>query len=254
MLKFANSQIVALALLAMKLKPAILTSIICIAIVVVASAQQRHVQQGLVLKNASAMRLGSVSVMNKHSGIKVRSNTIGVFSIAAIPGDTLQFTDPNYLSTEFVVTDLSDKIIYLQPVIELAEVVVKGNTLLQEIRETQLGYRKKSVFYTGTPHYYYFFLKPMTFIYENFKSEVKDARRFNRFARRELMANEINKRFNDSLIKQIVPIKGNEIDDFRTDYNPTIQQLNSMNDYDLINYIKNSYQDFKSKNGAKGKL
>ncbi|MDN3550336.1 hypothetical protein [Mucilaginibacter aquaedulcis] len=238
----------------MKLKPAILTYIICIAIVVVASAQQPHVQQGLVLKNASAMRLGSVSVINKHSGIKVRSNTIGVFSIAAIPGDTLQFTDPNYLSTEFVVTDLSDKIIYLQPLIELAEVVVKGNTLLQEIRETQLGYRKKSVFYTGTPHYYYLFLKPMTFIYENFKSEVKDARRFNRFARRELMANEINKRFNDSLIKQIVPIKANEIDDFRTDYNPTIQQLNSMNDYDLINYIKNSYQDFKSKNGVKGKL
>src|ERR1700754_1165945 len=203
----------------MKLRPAILSCIICIAAFGGATAQSPQIQQGLLLKNAGAVRLGNVDVLNKRSRIIVKSNIIGVFSIAATPGDTLQFTSSGYLSGEFVVTDFSDKIVYLQPVIELAEVTVKENSLLKEIRETQQGYRKKSVFYTGTPHYYYLFLKPMTFIYENFKSEVKDARGFNRFAKRELMANEINKRFNNSLIKQVVPIKANEIDDFRTDYN-----------------------------------
>jgi hypothetical protein len=251
MLKFINSQIVALDLLTMKLKLAILICIMSAIAFDKAAAQQSPTQQGLLLKSAGTVRLGNVEVLNKQSGIAVRSNTVGVFSIAATPGDTLQFVSPSYLSGELVVTDLSDKIVYLQPVIELAEVVIKENSLLKEIRETQQGYRKKSVFYTGTPHYYYLFLKPMTFIYENFKSEVKDARRFNRFARRELTANEINKRFNDTLIKQVIPIKANEIDDFRTDYNPTVQQLHSMNDYDLINYVKNSYDDYKRKSAVK---
>lgn len=203
--------------------------------------------QGLVLKSGAANRLADVQVFNKRSHITMRSNTEGVFSIVALPNDTLQFSNANYLTVELVVSDFADKIIYLQPVIELAEVVIKENSLIKELRETQKGYRKKSVFYTGTPHYYYLFLKPMTFIYENFKSEVKQARRFNRFAKREITAYEITRRFNDSLIKKVVPVKANEIDDFRVDYAPSLQQLNAMSDYDLIIYIRNSYEDYKKK-------
>ena len=207
--------------------------------------------QGLVLKSGAANRLADVQVFNKRSHVTMRSNTEGVFGIVALPGDTLQFSNANYSTGELVVSDFADKIIYLQPVIELAEVVIKENSLIKELRETQKGYRKKSVFYTGTPHYYYLFLKPMTFIYENFKSEVKQARRFNRFAKRELTAYEITRRFNDSLIKSVVPVKANEIDDFRVDYAPTLQQLNTMSDYDLINYIKDSYEDYKNKSVKK---
>ncbi|WP_183566762.1 hypothetical protein [Mucilaginibacter sp. SP1R1] len=230
----------------MKLKTAILFIVYLMPLGFV-KGQVVKVQQGLVFKSGTAVRLGSVRVVNKQSKIAVTSNTVGVFTIAAIKGDTLQFVNDSYLSTDIVVTDLADTVVYLQPVIQLAEVVIKEKSLIQEIREAQKGYRKKSVFYTGTPHYYYLVLKPMTFIYENFKSEVKDARRFNRFAKRELTANEINKRFNNSLIKQVVPIKTNEIDDFRIDYAPTLKQLNRMSDYDLVNYIKNSYQDYKRK-------
>jgi len=214
-------------------------------------AQAAKTLQGLVLKSGVTIRLADVQVLNKRSRITARSNTEGVFSIVALLNDTLQFSNANYLTLELVVSDFSDKIIYLQPVIELAEVVIKENSLIKELRETQKGYRKKSVFYTGTPHYYYLFLKPMTFIYENFKSEVKQARRFNRFAKREITAYEITQRFNDSLIKNVVPVKTNEIDDFRVDYAPTLQQLNTMSDYDLIIYIRNSYEDFKKKSADK---
>jgi len=213
--------------------------------------QVAKMQQGLILKSIAAARLADVQVLNKRSHIAVRSNTEGVFSIVALQGDTLQFSSPNYLTGELVVSNFTDKLIYLQPIIELAEVVIRENSLIKDLRETQKGYRKKSVFYTGTPHYYYLFLKPMTFIYENFKSEVKQARRFNRFAKQELTAYEVNKRFNDSLIKSVVPLKVNEIDDFRADYAPTLQQLNAMSDYDLIIYIRNSYEDYKKKNADK---
>jgi hypothetical protein len=234
----------------MKLRAIILIPVICLASFSGIKGQQVKMQQGLLLKGGTTIRLGNVQVSNKRSKVTVNSNMVGVFSVAAMPGDTLQFASANYLTNEFVVTDLADKIIYLQPVIELAEVVIKENSLMKEIREAQRGYRKKSVFYTGTPHYYYLVLKPMTFIYENFKSEVKDARRFNRFAKRELNAYEVTKRFNDSLIKKTVPIKASEIDDFRADYAPTLQQLNAMNNYDLINYIIDSYRNYQKNNNS----
>ena len=85
----------------------------------------------------------------------------------------------------------------------------------------------------------------MTFIYENFKSEEIDARRFNRYARRELAACKVGERFNDTAIKSAIPIKDSENDDFKVIYAPTLEQINRMNDYDLVNYIRACYVDFK---------
>src|SRR6202000_1438300 len=124
-------------------------------------------------------------------------------------------------------------------------VVIKETSVQADLDEAKRGYRKKSVFYTGTPHYYYLVLKPMTFIYENFKSEVKDARKFNRYAAKELAYYEITARFNDHTIKNVIPIKEEELDDFKSDYWPAVEQIRSWNDYDLSAYIIRSYQDFK---------
>lgn len=85
----------------------------------------------------------------------------------------------------------------------------------------------------------------MTFIYENFKSEVKDARRFNRFARKEIAAGKIAERFNNTMLKKAVQINDNDLEDFKGTYLPTIQQLNAWSDFDLLNYIRSSYTDFK---------
>jgi hypothetical protein len=210
-------------------------------------AQNTKLQQGLLYKIGTNIRLGSIQVLNKRSLAKARSSILGVFNILAIPGDTLRFSNDNFQSSNFVVTDFADQIIFLEPVIQLNEVVVKEHSLKNDIKEVQRGYREKSVFYTGTPHYYYLVLKPMTFIYENFKSEVIDARRFNRYAKRELAYYKVTERFNDAAIKKIVPIKDAELEDFELDYFPSLVQINSWNDYDLINYIKGSFLDFKKR-------
>lgn len=214
-------------------------------------AQNAKLQQGLLYKTGTNIRLGAIQVLNKRSFAKARSSVLGVFNILAFPGDTLRFSSNNFQASDFVVTDFADKIIFLEPIIQLNEVVVKEHSLRNDIKEVQRGYREKSVFYTGTPHYYYLVLKPMTFIYENFKSEVIDARRFNRYAKRELAYYKVAERFNDAAIKKVVPIKDEELEDFELDYFPTLAQINAWNDYDLINYIKNSYVVFK-KVGGKG--
>ena len=208
-------------------------------------AQSAKLQQGLLYKKGTNIRLGSIQVLNKRSLVKARSSVFGVFNILALCGDTLRFSGDNFQSDDFVVTDFADKIIFLEPVIQLNDVIVAEHSLKNDINEVQTGYRKKAVFYTGTPHYYYLVLKPMTFIYENFKSEVIDARRFNRYAKRELAYYKVAERFNDTAIKKVVPIKDEELEDFELDYFPTMAQINAWNDYDLVNYIKNSYADFK---------
>jgi len=210
-----------------------------------AAAQNAPMQQGMVLKTGTNIRLGNVAIINKKSSARSLSSTLGVFSISAQTGDTLVFASDNFQSSDFVVADLADKIIYMAPIMQLSEVTVKDYSLISDIREVQRGYREKSVFYTGTPHYYYLFLKPMTFIYENFKSEVIEARRFNHFARRELEASEVAARFNNATIRAVLPIRDAEIERFKSAYFPTVAQVRRWNDYDLINYIKASFADFK---------
>jgi hypothetical protein len=212
-----------------------------------ANAQVIKEQVGMLLKNGSNIRLGGVWVLNKRSLVRATSNPTGVFSIAALAGDTLSFISDNFQSKEIFVTDLADEIIYLEPAIQLDEVIVKENSLKSGIKDVMRGYREKSVFYNGSPHYYYLVLKPMTFIYENFKSEKIFARRFGKYAARELAANEVDARFNNEKIKKAVPIKDNELEDFELAYSPSVEQLRKMSDYDLINYIRNCYQDFVKK-------
>lgn len=220
----------------------------------VAHAQEIKVQQGLLLKRGTDIRLGSVKIINKRNMARTISNTAGVFNIEATTGDTLCFAADNFEKEDFIVTDFADKIIYMQPVLQLPEVIVKEYSLKSDIQEAMRGYREKSVFYNGNPHYYYLVLKPMTFIYENFKSEKIFARRFAKYARRELISYKVSERFNDSFIKAVVPIKDSELDNFKMFYSPTLDQLNKMNDYDLINFIRASYQDFEktviNKNGS----
>ena len=208
-------------------------------------AQSTHVLQGMVFKAGTNLRLSGARLVDKKTSITTQSNLYGGFSISAGINDTLEITCDGFASTQFILTDLTDKMVYLDPVYSLPEVMIKENTVLADLNSVKRGYRKKSVFYTGTPHYYYLVLKPMTFIYENFKSEVIDARKFNKFARNEIAYYEVAARFTDDVIKRNILINENELEDFKTNYWPTARQLRSWNDYDLANYIIKSYQDFK---------
>lgn len=218
-----------------------------------ANGQTVQVQKGVCYKTATSIRLGSVQILNKHSAFITKSNIYGNFSIPAHPGDTLEMSCADYNTTTYVVTDLSDRLLYLDPVISLPELVIKETSVQADLNSVKRGYRKKSVFYTGTPHYYYLVLKPMTFIYENFKSEVINARKFNRYAKNEMAYCEIAARFNDMSIKSSIPIKDDELEDFKATYWPSLEQVKSWNDYDLSRYIIRSYQDFK-KNKSSSRL
>lgn len=210
-----------------------------------AIAQGTALTNGIIYENGAGGRLANIKIVNKQTRSRAVTNDIGEFKIAANPGDTLELSNDLFETKNIVVDDSHITIAFLNKIIILKEVVIKENSLRKDLAETQHIYRSKGVFYTGRPHYYYLFLKPMTFIYENFKSEVINARRFKKAAISDLQGQEIGMRFNEQIVQNNTLLNDTQARDFVIRYWPSIQQVRSWSDYDIVQYIKYSYEDFK---------
>jgi len=215
-------------------------------------AQTLEQMEGVVYRKGSGQRLSSITIVNKTNGNRTVSNDIGTFKLAVIKGDTIEFKGDSFRSKDTAVSRGSTLIVYLDKLPEptaLAEVTINSTSLKQDILQTKRIYRSKGVFYIGKPHYYYLFLKPMTFIYENFKGEVIAARKFKKIAANDLDGQEIRLHFNRDMVKTaVLNIPDDQIDDFLVDYWPTIQQVHSWSNYEMIQYIKRSYSNYNSQN------
>lgn len=217
-------------------------------------AQIQTTFNGIVMQQGTKIRLDSVRIYNKLSKVTVISNSWGAFSIAVQKGDILEFFKGDYELKEISFTDSLTHILFLKPYALLKEVVVYGSSVKNDLLETQRIFKSKGVFYTGRPHYYYLFLKPMTFIYENFKGEVINARKFNKLAKAETDNYDISARFNEAIIKKNVAIRENEILDFKSKYRPSVQQARVYSDYEMIDYIKKCYEEWNSTGGLENSL
>lgn len=228
-------------------QPAIMLTILLSAAIIGVNGQSMRLQTGGIVEKATNTRLANIQILNKRTLETVKSNTLGLYQIMALQKDTLEITDSLYETKKIVVSDFSFNKSSLEPWAVLKEVIIRGNSLKANLDEVQGQFKSQGVFYTGRPHYYYLFLKPMTFIYENFKKEVKNARKFKKYAQMVLDDNKITQRFNNLSIKVLVDIKDSELDSFKMDYTPSLEQITSWNDYDLNNYIIKSYKNFKEK-------
>ena len=226
------------------MKKEILAFLLFLSPLIQLKAQTQKTYSGVILQQGTKIRLDSVLIYNKLTRSKVMSNSWGVFSIGVNNGDTLEFVKKDYELKEITFADSLSNILFLKPFMGLKEVVIYGNSVKNDLLETQRIFRSKGVFYTGRPHYYYLFLKPMTFVYENFKSEVISARKFKKFARSESDNYDISVRFNEAIIKNSVPVKDDEITNFKSKYRPTIEQVRTFSDYEMIDYIKRSYKEW----------
>lgn len=220
----------------------------CLILGTVSKAQTLKVLQGVVFKKGTSTRIGNAAVYNATSNYTVATNTLGVFTMVASLGDTLVLSGPGYLNQEFIITSFKDVFIYLQPSNTLNEVKIQGETVKQRLAEAENSYRKKGIYYKGKPPLRLllpFGGSPVTFFYELLSKDGRRARRFGDFAQSEADYYEVASRFNDYAIKSTVPIKDDELENFKTDFWPKAEQVKAWNDFDLYNYIKKSYQKFQ---------
>jgi len=77
-----------------------------------------------------------------------------------------------------------------------------------------------------------------------FGKEARDARRLKRYFAREEQERKVDQVFNRVYVGSIVPLKGQELDDFMQLYRPSYSFITGNNSESLAVYINDSYKKF----------
>lgn len=116
------------------------------------NAQTRVNIKGIVLRDSTSIKINNATVHNKHSGLIVHSNDLGLFEIPVVKGDTLEVKADGYLNQQLRIDHTDQLTICLQLSNILAEVVIKGTSTKYSIKEVSTDFKKeKGIFYNGKP-------------------------------------------------------------------------------------------------------
>jgi len=211
-----------------------------------ATAQKRSVK-GIIYEQGTPSRVGEVTVVNKATRLRVRTNFMGEFTIPATSGDTLYFSKEGYADFSLPLKSTKDVVIQLIRFKQLAEVTITAPTKKEELDEVMQGYRKKGSYYHGKPPVLAYIFKPLTALYELLGRTPRQAKRFYNYYETELEQSEIDRRFNRSFVKSITRLPETDLSNFMDQYRPQYRQLKSWNEYDLMNFIAVSLKDFNEK-------
>lgn len=206
------------------------------------------------MEKSGASRIGSVSVLNKKTGAKMLSNELGLFQIAASTGDTLLFAKSGYIDIVKPLLSMTDLVLQMIRVIELAEVKVVGQSKQEELQEFKDQYRKKGSYYGGKPPLLAYVFQPLTALYELVGKTPNQAKRFNLFYIKEMEQTEIDRRFSVAVVNKITGLTDTDLKNFMVLYRPGYESLSAMDEYAMINYVKRSLETFNRSGRPKGLL
>ncbi|AMR31730.1 hypothetical protein A0256_09985 [Mucilaginibacter sp. PAMC 26640] len=190
--------------------------------------------KGTVYESKSNTKVNNVFVRdnnNKQIGLTDKN---GDFTIKTATGHVLIFTSPGYDSDTLYVVDLRPKRIELtSQTIALNSVTVRSTRLAFDPRKEYPEVYEKSRVYAFSPSTW-------------FSKEGKDARRLKKYFRSESEQRHIDEVFNKAYVGSIVPLKGQDLENFVTLYRPTYAFLRSNNSESMVAYINDSYKKFQA--------
>jgi hypothetical protein len=231
----------------------ILSAFIVIILFLPAEGRAQQMVKGVIFEEGTRTRVAGASVHNQRTGYTNSTNNFGLFDIVVQEGDTLQISLDGYLDKQIEVSNLKDLIIYLRASsTQLKEVKITGQSRLQGLREAQADFKAKGIFNNGKPSAGMLSPlggSPLTYLYETFSQDGKRARRLGKFIARESDYTEVASRFNKEKIRSLVPIKDEDLEEFKSAYWPKNEDIRKWGDYDLHNYIKKSFEEFKKTKG-----
>jgi len=208
-----------------------LTFLICL-ITNLVSAQD--LLKGTVYENGSNNRLNNVFIRDKNTKQLTITDNDGNFKIKTEAGHLLIFDSPGYVSDTLYVVDLAPKKIMLVPkTIALREVSINATRQNFDPQKEYPEVFEKSKVYV---------LSPTTW----FSKEGKDARRLKRYFKVEAEERHVDAVFTRAYVGSIVPLKGEELENFMTMYRPTYAFITSNSSESLAVYINDSYKKFEA--------
>jgi len=217
------------------------------------SQQQVFTLKGVVSKKATGDRVPQVLIKNLRSHDIMMSDELGWFSVKAAIGDTLVFSKNDYTEQKIAVTGTGDIPVYMQPMVKLATVTIKGETKKQELQDVLKDYNRKGIYYNGNPPLSSILLNPLNDLHLLFGKDAADLRRFKADSKNELEYDAVRKRYNITLVKRVTNAPDSTAKKFMEYYTPSYEDMKAWNDYDLVAHIKRSY-DYYDKYKDKLKL
>ncbi|MBS1522004.1 MAG: hypothetical protein JST50_13465 [Bacteroidetes bacterium] len=206
-------------------------------------AQQTLTIKGIIFKKSTPDRISQAVVTDLKTQTLMMSDELGGFSIKASVGDTLEVTKTGYTPQKIAVLNNNDLIVYMQPVVELNQVTIKSQSKQQELSEVMKEYRSQGIYNDGKSlPFWQFVNSPITAFYNLFGKTPAQARRFAEYAKNEQEASAVDKRYTKELVKSVTKMTSDdEVDKFMVAYRPSYDNMKEWNDYQLIQFIKKSY-------------
>jgi hypothetical protein len=208
-----------------------LTILVCL---IGSSVSAQDPLKGTVYENGGNNRLNNVFIRDKNTKQLALTDKDGNFNIKTEAGHLLIFDSPGYISDTLYVVDLTPKKIMLAPkTIALREVSINATRQNFDPQKEYPEVFEKSKVYV---------LSPTTW----FSKEGKDARRLKRYFKVEAEERHVDAVFTRAYVGSIVPLKGEELENFMTMYRPTYAFITSNSTESLAVYINDSYKKFEA--------
>jgi len=221
-----------------------------------ASAQVKL--SGMVADGDNRTGLPGVTIINKSTRSGTISNESGRFSIDAMPGDSLEFSMLSYYGKELAVPTTSMFVnVYLS----------RRIFGLQEVNVRAKDYRQDSLSIRDEYGKYFNYHKPgaidvlktlpsnpitaLTYLVPS-----KTRKRKEHFKEQLVYWEQekfIDYRYNPEMVERMTKLNGNDLDTFMVRYRPGYQFLQDASEYDLLLYIKQSYERFKQEKASPAK-
>ncbi|SFD27511.1 CarboxypepD_reg-like domain-containing protein [Chitinophaga sp. CF118] len=215
--------------------------------------QHVHAQvkvSGMVADGDNRTGLPGVTIINKSTRSGTITNESGRFSIDAMPGDSLEFSMLSYYGKILPVPATSMFInVYLsRRVFGLQQVNIRAKDYHQDSMSVRDEYRK-----------YFNYHKPGALdVLKTLPSNPitaltylvpSKARKRKEHFQEQLVYWEkekfIDHRYNPELVERMTKLNGNDLDTFMHRYRPGYQFIMDATEYDLMLYIKQSFEQYK---------
>src|ERR1700744_6230526 len=231
----------------MDLKHIIITLLLCLPLFTYAQRQEMSIN-GIFYRKDTPDRIAQATVSDVQNQVIMMSDELGGFTIKAAKGDTLIFNKNGYTPQKQVVMGPGDLVIYMQPIVVLPQVTIKGESTKQELNDVTNEYRSKGLYFDGKPPWYEFIASPLTAFYEIFIQDAKNERHFIKFSKMEMEAITVSNRYNKTLVKRVTNLSDADVTKFMQQYTPSYEDIQQWNDYDLISHIKKYLVYFNKNN------
>jgi len=189
--------------------------------------------KGTVEEAGKNTRLSNVFIKDMTNNQLALTDKNGEFEINAETGHTLVFTAPGYVNDTLYVIDMKPKHIKMEIMtIALREVKISARrgAAFNPRQEYPEVYQKSKVY----------ILSPSSW----FSREGKQARRLKRYFAMEMQQEKVDEVFNAAYVGSLVPLKGQDLEDFMTMYRPSYAFIKSNGGQSLAVYINDSYKKF----------